>query len=106
MKRKITFGLLAVVLLLFFITSSWALDYKSYLRQKYEGHPWGESDRVPVIPQTIDTYPTMIKFIYIPVSQNLPVLIYIETSSEKIPVKTEGSIKNAVNTPNKTDKIR
>jgi hypothetical protein len=51
MKKKLIFGLSMVVLLLFFITSSWALDYKNYLRQKFEEHPWGESDRVPVIPR-------------------------------------------------------
>ena len=103
MKKKIILGLLAGVLLLFFVISSWALDYKRY---KYDGRPEQECMRVPVNPQTIDTYPSMIRFIFISAGQNLPVLIYIEKFSTQVPIKIGDSIKNSTSTVNEIDKIK
>jgi len=99
MKRKIIFGFLMVVLLLFFITSSWALDYK---RAKYRERPDQECTKVPVTPETMNTYPSMIKFIFVPTAQNLPVFIFIGKSSNQTPVKAEGSVKNSIRSVNKT----
>ncbi len=91
MKRKIILGLLAVILLLFFITSSWAVDYKSYLRQRFEEHPWQESDKIPATPQTINSYPSEIKFIFILNAQ--PILIFIDKTTIKISSKVDDSAK-------------
>jgi len=99
MKRKIIFGFLMVVLLLFFITSSWALDYKRY---KYEGRPEQDCIKVPVIPQSIDSYPSMIKFFFISTAQNLPVLIYIDRSLTQANPRAEDSVKNLTVPINKT----
>lgn len=90
MKKKLIFGLLVAVLLLFFISSSWALDYKNYLRQKYEERPEQESNRIPVIPQAIDNSPSIIKFIFIPNTQ----LIFIDKITIKASSKVDDSTKN------------
>jgi hypothetical protein len=92
MKRKIIFGLLVVVFLLFFITSSWALDYKRY---KFEGWPEQERVIVPVVPQTIDSYPLIIKSVFILNYQNVPALIFIDKSSNQVPAKTEKPVKSS-----------
>ncbi len=106
MKRKIIFGLLAVVLLLFLITSSWSMDYKSYLRQKFEERPEQDFEKVPIIPQSVETYPSMIKFIPVTNFQNIQILIYIDNSSTEVPIKTEESIKNTNSTLNKIDRLK
>jgi len=92
MKKKVILGLLVGGVLLFFITSTWAVDSK---RAKLYGHPWQESDRIPVTPQTVDNYPTTIKFIFILNMQNLPVLIYNEKTSSQAPIKTQEPVKNS-----------
>ncbi|MCJ7497049.1 MAG: hypothetical protein MUO78_02790 [candidate division Zixibacteria bacterium] len=95
MKKKIILGLLVGVLFLFFTISVWALDYEGYLKAKHDGHPWQESDRIPVTPQTVDNYPTTIKFIFIPNMQNPSVLIYIEKTSSQAPIKTQEPVENS-----------
>lgn len=95
MKKKVILGLLAGVLLLFFTISSWALDWKRAQMIRDYGHPDQELDRIPVIPQTIDNYPSIIKFIFIPNIQNLPVLIYIDKSLTQVQIKSENSVKNS-----------
>lgn len=92
MKRKIIFGLLVVVLLLFFITSSWALDYKRY---KYEERPEQERVIAPITPQTVDNYPLIIKSVFTLNYQNVPVLISIDKSSNQVPAKTEKPVKSS-----------
>ena len=92
MKQRLIFGLLVGVLLLFFITSTWAVDAK---RAKLYGRPEQDMERVPVTPQIIDNYPSTIKFIFIPNIQNLPVLIYIDKSSTQVQIKSENSVKNS-----------
>ena len=97
MKKKIILGFLIGVLLLFFTISVWALDYEGYLKAKHDGHPDQELDRIPVTPQTIDNYPSTIKFIFILNIQNLPVLIYNEKTSNQALIKTEKPVKNSTN---------
>lgn len=106
MKKKIILGFLAVILLLFFITSSWALDYKTYLKLKYLEHPEQDFERVPIIPQTVETYSSMIKFISVANFQNIPVVIYVENSSTEVSIKTEESIENTNSTLNKIDRLK
>jgi hypothetical protein len=92
MKKRIIFGLLVGVLLLFFITSSWAVDAK---RAKLYGRPEQDLERVPVTPQPTNIYSSMIKLIFIPNDQNLLVFIYIEKSSNQAQIKAEEPVKNS-----------
>ncbi|MDH4222601.1 MAG: hypothetical protein OEV55_03570 [candidate division Zixibacteria bacterium] len=101
MKKKFIFGLLVAVLLLFFITSSWALDYRNYLRQKNEEHPWQESNKVPATPQTINNYPPEIKFIFILNIQ--PILIFIEKTTTRATTELDDSVKNLTRGVKKQD---
>ena len=90
MKKKVILGLLMGLLLLFFITSTWAVDAK---RAKLYEHPWQDMERVPVIPQTRTNYPSTIKFILIPNIQNLPILILFDKTTTKTPIKVDDSAK-------------
>jgi hypothetical protein len=101
MKKKIILGLLVLGVLLCFIAQSWALDWKRAQQQYYE-HPEQDMERVPVIPQTAGPYPPMIKFIFVPTGQNLPVLIFIDKSSVQAEPKVENSTKKPTNSVNKT----
>lgn len=94
MRKRIILGLLVGVLLLFFTTSTWAVDAK---RAKLYGRPDQEFDKIPVTPQTINTYPSIIKFIFIPNIQNFPVLIYINKSSIQTQPESEDKVKNSTN---------
>jgi hypothetical protein len=91
MKKRLILGLLLGLLLLFFITSTWAVDAK---RAKLYERPEQDMERVPVIPQTINTQPLTIKFILIPNIQNLPILIPIDKISTQIPSEINNSVKN------------
>jgi hypothetical protein len=95
MEKRLMLGFLVGMLLLFFTISSWAVDYDKYKMRKFDEHPWQESDRIPVTPQTVDNYPTTIKFIFIPNMQNPSVLIYIEKTSSQAPIKTQKPVKNS-----------
>jgi len=97
MKKRLILGLLVGVLLLFFTISSWAVDYDKYKMHKFEEHPEQDMERVPVTPQTIDTYPSTIKFILIPNIQNFPILIPIDKISTQTPSKVNSSVKNLTN---------
>ena len=79
------------------------MDYDKYKMRKFEGDPWQEIDRVPIIPQTVDNYPTTIKFIYIQNIKNLPVLIFIEKTSSQAPIKTQEPVKNSILTVKEQD---
>jgi len=94
MKKKLILGLLVGVLLLFFITSSWAVDAK---RAKLYGRPEQDMERAPVIPQTITNYPSTIKFILIPNIQNLPILMLIDKTTTKTSTKVDDSAKKLIN---------
>jgi hypothetical protein len=94
MKKRIILGLLVGGFLLFFITSTWAVDAK---RAKLYGDPWQDCEKIPVTPQTIDNYTSTIKFIFILNIQNLPALIIIDKSSNQAQLKTEEPIKNSIN---------
>lgn len=95
MKKKIILGLLVLVVLLFFIASSWALDWKR-ARQQYYEHPDQELESVPVTPQPVKDYPSMIKFIFVLNIQNLPVLISVDKSSVKTESKAGNSTNNSI----------
>jgi len=84
-------GLLVGGFLLFFITSTWAVDAK---RAKLYEHPEQDMERVPVTPQTINTQPSTIKFILIPNIQNLLILIPIDKISTQTPSEINSSVKN------------
>ena len=86
MKKKVILGFLVGVLLLFFITSTWAVDAK---RAKLYEDPWQDMERLPVIPQFITNYPSTIKFILIPNIQNLPILIPIDKTTTKTSTKVD-----------------
>lgn len=101
MKKKIILGLLVLVVLLFFIASSWALDWER-ARQQYYEHPEQGVLSVPVTPQTKDPSPSMIKFIFIPAGQNLPVLIFINKSATLSKSRVQDSTKNSTISLNKT----
>jgi hypothetical protein len=90
MKKRIISGFLVGLLLLFFITSTWAVDAK---RAKLYEHPWQDMERVPVIPQTITNYPSTIKYILIPNIQNLPILMLIDKPTTKTSTKVDDSAK-------------
>jgi len=90
MKKKVILGFLMGLLLLFFITSTWAVDAK---RAKLYGHPEQDMERVPVIPQTITNYPSTIKYILIPNIQNLLILMLIDNTTTKISTKVDDSAK-------------
>jgi len=90
MKKKVILGFLVGVLLLFFITSTWAVDAK---RAKLYEDPWQDMERLPVIPQFITNYPSTIKFILIPNIQNLPILIPIDKTTTKTSTKVDDSAK-------------
>jgi hypothetical protein len=94
MKKKVILGLFTGVLLLFFITSTWAVDAK---RAKLYGRPEQDMERVPVIPQTITNYPSTIKFILIPNIQNLPILMLIDKPTTETPTKVDDSAKKLIN---------
>jgi len=102
MKKKIILGLLFLVLFLFFMTTSWALDYDSYLKSRHQEHPEQGVQSVPVIPQTTDPSPSMIKFIFVPAGQNLPVLIFFNKSSTQSKLRVQDSTKNSTISLNKT----
>ena len=97
MKKKIIFALLVLVVLMFFIASSWALDWKS-ARQQYFERPDQEFDRVTVTPQTTDSYPSIIKFILLPGTQNRPTLIFIEKSTNLDQPEADNTVNSTTNT--------
>ena len=90
MKKRLILGLLLGLLLLFFITSTWAVDAK---RAKLYERPEQDMERVPVIPQSITNYPSTIKFILIPNIQNLPILMLIDKTTTKTSTKVDDSAK-------------
>jgi len=94
MKKKVILGLLMGLLLLFFITSTWAVDAK---RAKLYGHPDQELDKIPVTPFNVDSYPSTIKFILIPNIQNLPIFMLIDKTTTKTPIKVDDSAKKLIN---------
>ncbi len=100
MKKRLILGLLLGLLLLFFITSTWAVDAR---RAKLYGDPWQDCEKVPVTPQTIDNSPSIIKFLLITNTQNLPALIIIDKSSNQAQLKTEEPVKNSTNLVKKQD---
>ena len=97
MKKKIILGLLVLVVLMFFIASSWALDWER-ARQQYFERPDQEFDRVKVTPQTTDSYPSFIKFILLPGTQNLPTLIFIEKSTNLDQPEAGNPVSSTTNT--------
>lgn len=90
MKKKIILGFLVLAVLLFFIASSWALDWQR-ARQQYYGRPEQDAERITVPSQTVSTYPSMIKFIFSPAVSDLPILIYMEKPPAKASTKAEDS---------------
>jgi len=94
MKKRLILGLLLGLLLLFFITSTWAVDAK---RAKLYERPEQDMERVPVIPQSITNYPSTIKFILIPNIQNLPILMLIDKTTTKTSTKVDDSAKKLIN---------
>jgi len=106
MKKKIILGLLFLVLFLFFMTTSWALDYDSYLKSRYQERPDQELFRTPVVPQTSTPLQFMTKILFIPIGQTLPALIYVKQYSIQTQEKMSDSVKNSTGTVNKADKTK
>jgi hypothetical protein len=96
MKKRLILGFLVGVFLLFFTISSWAVDYDKYKMRRFEGDPWQDMERVPVIPQTIANYPSTIKFILIPNIQNLPILMLIDQTTTKTTIKVDDSTNKLI----------
>ena len=95
MKKKVILGFLVGVLLLFFTISAWALDSKRAQLIKNNGWPEQERVIVPITPQTIDTYSSTIKFIFI--SNTQQILILIDKTTTKTSTKVDNSVKNLTN---------
>ncbi len=95
MKRKFILGLLVLMVLLFYLAQSWALDWKR-ARQQYYEHPWQDVQRIsPMEPTPLS--PSTIKFTFVLWYQNVPVLVFWQSSSTKVPSKPlnpKGSLDN------------
>jgi len=88
MKKKIILGLLVLVVLLFFIASSWALDWKRAQQQYYE-RPEQEVDMVLPSSEPEVIPASTIKFIFILNGQTLPTLLFIDKQPVQAKAKVE-----------------